>query len=621
MCAIGGYQLKNNASINGTSLLLSLQNSQNHRGPDGRGIYIEPDESVGLCHNRLSIVDLSNNGKQPMTTYDQNFIISFNGEIYNWKDLRNEMYTSGLKFRSNTDTEVVLNGYRKWGYDILQKIRGMYAFAIWDKRNKTLFCARDRIGKKPFIYGESKKGFFFSSEISALNAVKKLTEINMDKNASSLANMLLHNLRHIPEPLTVYKGLKKLRPGHAIVVKNGKVDIMWRHWKPNPKKINHPNQLREVVEEAVNIRSVADVPVGALLSGGLDSTTITCLMQKKIGNPINTYAFGKNKNDEDLLKAKFVANKLKTNHKEFYFDPSRQYKIFKKILKTYGEPIMLLPLIHTYELSEAIYADGIKVVLNGNGADELFYGYKGHLNTAFVTKLINIIYPTKKFLPKLNFNNSKLSVVFSPPGKRKSAYYKNHAVKLWPTVFKKNKINLLQNIVSEEMETWGELIPNKDFIDESNFLSLIIENTHSLTISSDLPGMMASVEMRSPFLDQEVISSAMGIHFSQKVKGPKDGSKLKNILRKAVNDLIPPEIMSAPKRGFGVSIQEKDLLLGEWKKYADNIFNDFPIDNEYFDKQKIRKIWSEKKIKPKGDWSLLSKLFAIGTWEIENKCL
>jgi len=276
---------------------------------------------------------------------------------------------------------------------------------------------------------------------------------------------------------------------------------------------------------------------------------------------------------------------------------------------------MLLPLIHAYELSEAIHDDGIKVVLNGNGADEIFYGYTGHIRTAWITRLLNALRWARPVLSRVS--DTRLSVLMEKPGHRKAAFYSQMARRqYWSKVLRDDIVDGLENIVSQEMEAWGSVLPCDDFIDESNFLSVFVENTHSLTIVSDLPPMMASVEMRSPFLDQEIISAAMGIHFSRKVKGPGDGSRLKYILRQAVKDLIPTEILNAPKRGFGMGIQEKDVLLGPWRPYADELFGEFP-EMGIFDGEKIRAMWINMREQQTGDWGLLAKLFAIGLWSRE----
>jgi len=427
--------------------------------------------------------------------------------------------------------------------------------------------------------------------------------------------MLLHNLRHIPDPYTVYKGVMRLRAGHAMIIKEGKIEKVWKYWSPKPNSLaSDPDYLRSLLEESVQLRMVADVPVGALLSGGVDSTAVVHLMKQNKKEPVRTYAFGADEYDEDIQRARLVSRKLGTQHKEFYFNPVSQFEIFKSMLAIHGEPIMLLPLIHAYQLSDAIHKDGIKVVLNGNGADELFYGYTGHLNTAKITKVINMFGWLRHITPKTD--HSLLSVFLAKPGQRKAEFYRRKSESLWPNIFRPELVASLENLVAEEMEMWGGIVPNSDFIDESNYLSLLVENTHSVTIASDLPGMMASVEMRAPFLDQEIINAAMGIHFTKKVKGPKDGSQLKNILRKAVMDLVPPEVMHAPKRGFGMGVQERDVLLGPWQRKADKILLDFPLP-ELFNSSAIRAMWLEAKNTKRGQWDLLAKLFAIGLWKRE----
>ena len=616
MCGIGGFQLRQPANFNSEALLNAVQKKLYSRGPDSSSHWVNKTNTTGLCHTRLSIVDLSALGNQPMRTIDNRYHITFNGEIYNWRCLRKQLESLGETFRSNSDTEVVLHGYRRWGVDILQKLRGMFAFALWDEIEQVLICARDRIGKKPFVYGENGEGFFFSSELPGLNTMSQFSGLNLSINHSGLASMMLHNLRHIPEPATVYSGCHKLRPGHAICVKYGKIIKHWRYWQPTPRPIQHPSELRAILEEAVSLRSIADVPVAALLSGGLDSTALVALMQNSSAEPLRTYAFGLDKNDEDLVRARFVSERIGTQHKEFYFDPQRQFNLFKRIIDTQGEPIMLLPLVHAYEMSEAIHDDGIKVVMNGNGADELFFGYKGHLKTAQITKLWNRFGWLTRLLPQIN--HSRFSVLSAQPGKRKSEYYRRKAEMHWPSYINQEMIPSLENIACQEMAYWGEILPNNDFIDESNYISLLIENSHSITIASDLPGMMASIEMRSPFLDQEIIAAAMGIHFSQKVKGPKDGSQLKQILRKTVSDLVPNEVLNASKRGFGFGIQEKDLLTGAWFQEANKMFNNFP-EMGLFDSRKVRQFWENSCRNKQYAWSDLAKLFAIGTWFRESK--
>ena len=312
---------------------------------------------------------------------------------------------------------------------MLSLLRGMFAFTIYDSQEDTMFCARDRLGEKPFVYAVTEQGFVFASEIPAISLMP-----NIDKNFdhASLASMLLHNMRHIPDPYTAFKGVRRLKAGHAIKVRRGRIGG-WRYWDPKPATVEvTPERLRWILEDTVRLQLQADVPVGALLSGGVDSSAIVALMQKHSEVPIRTYALGFNAEDEDLRRARVVATHLGTKHSEFFFDPNEQWRIFNKLLANYGEPIMLLPLLHTYALCNAIYGDGLKVILSGNGADELFYGYVGHLRTLRVSR-----WPDRTALlkPLLSpFLNSSMRWVTAPSGKRKSYYYEAISQSEWPCI-------------------------------------------------------------------------------------------------------------------------------------------------------------------------------------------
>ncbi|ABC29199.1 asparagine synthase (glutamine-hydrolyzing) [Hahella chejuensis KCTC 2396] len=599
---------------NGAALLQGMLAKQRHRGPDASSYWLNDSQTVGLCHSRLAIVDLSPQGNQPMHSYCGKLTVVFNGEIYNYKELRTKYEALGYTFNTRSDTEVLLVAYQARGKSFLEELRGMFSLALFDHQKSILICARDPIGKKPFIYAETKSGFYFSSEIPALDMVKDVDRC-IDHNA--LAAMLLHNLRHIPEPHTAFQGVKKLRPGHAIVVCEGRLESMWRHWSPAPGMVKGAGELREIIENAVAIRSQADVPVGALLSGGVDSSAIVAMMKKHTSHTIRTYAFGSGPGDEDLCRARKMAKYFGVRHKEFYFDANRQFQVFKSILATFGEPIMLLPLIHTYEMSEAIHEDGIKVVMSGNGADELFFGYTGHFHTAKISRLLNgvaLFLACARVAPD-SWRKGPLKFLLERPGLRKAAYYRYKAAEQWPLIIPPDIARTMLNYVSEEMSYWGPLLPNKDFIDESNYLALLIENSHSITIASDLPAMMASVEFRAPFLDREVISAAMGISYRDKVRKGGSGVGLKHILREAVKDLIPEEILFAPKRGFGMGIQEEDVLKGPWRQIGERIFAEADDCEGMFDAKNLNSVWSrylggDSHV----DTSTVARLFAIQLW-------
>jgi asparagine synthase (glutamine-hydrolysing) len=614
MCAIGGINLKPGQTLDLYSHLEAMVRIQQHRGPDASGLWLSADQTLGLCHNRLSILDLTESSNQPMRSADQRYTIVFNGEIYNYLELQQQLIAHGSQFRTHSDTEVLLEAYRHWGEGVLAKLRGMFAFALYDHAEGSLFCARDRVGKKPFVYAQSQQGFIFASEIPA---VRQVTGVDTTHDHDAIAAMLLHNLRHIPDPHTAYKGIKRLRPGHAMRIRQGIIEKTWRYWTPTPSiQTITPEQLRATLEESIALRMRADVPVGALLSGGVDSSAIVAMMQRHSTQPIHTYALGFDQDDEDLRRARQIAQQLGTRHKEYYFDPDEQWQIFNHLISIYGEPIMLLPLVHTYALCRAIQNDGIKIAMSGNGADELFYGYTGHIRTLKISRWLDrlaFMYPLLKPLA-----GGRFAVLSASPGRRKATLYKALANTAWGVLFSEDARQHLANRAAEEMEYWGDLCPSKQFIDESNFVGLMVENSHSVTIAGDLPAMAASIEVRSPFLDQEVISFALATPVKKKIPAPHNPAWLKAILRDAVSDLIPRELLIAPKRGFGMGIQEAVVLNGPWKCHAEEMFSSPKDVGGLIELSELNRVWSSYKKGGIRDASLIAKVLAIQTWAREE---
>lgn len=615
MCAIGGIYLRPGEELAVEWHLNAMLSIQRHRGPDAEGMWLAEGNHLGLCHNRLAILDLTAAGNQPMYSADGRYVIVFNGEIYNYSQLQKDLVTRGATFRTHTDTEVLIEAYRQWGEDMLQKLRGMFAFCIYDRQSRILFCARDRVGKKPFVYAEARSGFVFASEIPA---VRQVEGVDSTYGHDAIAAMLLHNLRHIPDPHTAYRGIKRLRAGHAMNVRDGRIERIWRYWTPTPtQETVSATSLREQIEEAVHIRMQADVPVGALLSGGVDSSAIVALMQRRSAEPVRTYALGFDSDDEDLQRARTMSKVLGTRHSEFYFNPEEQWDIFRKLLGIYGEPIMLLPLVHTYALSRAIRDDGIKVVLTGNGADELFYGYTGHVRTLRVSRWLDRLAPWRPLLAPMKY--TRLAWVVARPGTRKAAWYRSFSRTEWAHCLSADARAMLANVAAEEMAYWGELCPSPHFIDESNFVGLMVENPHSVTIAGDLPAMAASVETRAPFLDQEIVAFALATPAEKKIPDPANPGWLKAILREAVRDLMPDSLLCAPKRGFGMGIQEADVLRGPWREKVENIFESANDANGMIDLRNVRLAW-QGFISGTVPAHRIAKMLAIQMWlQMEQK--
>lgn len=614
MCGIGGVFCRPAMQLEVRSICEQMLVHQHHRGPDSSGVWLASSGHVGLCHNRLAILDLSPQGAQPMTSADGALVIAFNGEIYNWQVLRAQFIGQGRTFRTGTDTEVLLAAYEEWGVEMLSRLRGMFAFALYDARADVLFCARDRVGKKPFVYTETPSGFAFGSEIPA---VLSMPGCDRELNRDAIAGMLLHNVRHIVDPHTAYRGIKRLRSGHAMLVRGGRIEQSWQYWRPQSSVSEvTPRRLREKLEEAVQLRMVADVPVGAMLSGGVDSSAIVAMMTQHSREPIRTYALGFDADDEDLRRARLMASLLGCTHRELYFDADRQWDVFRKLIHVHGEPIMLLPLIHAYELCEAIRDDGVKVVLGGHGADELFYGYTGHVRTARLSAIMAAMGPfARAAASMIGMSRSPLlSMLAAPPGERKAMVYRHCEARDWAAVLNPDARTAMHNVVADELAYWGRASPSSWFIDESNFCALMVENTHSVTISSDLPPMLASVEMRAPFLDQEIIDFALATPVYKKVPWIAPLNRLKWILRQAVRDLVPHELLFAPKRGFGFGVPQDEVLRGPWRGHGDELFASPHDAGGLFDPNALRTAWQEFKRRGSGGSNVVPNMLAIQYW-------
>jgi len=489
-----------------------------HRGPDETNYFIEND--IFLAHNRLSIIDIKN-GHQPFIK--DNLVLVFNGEIYNYIELK-KLYLMDYEFSTNSDTEVILAMYQKYGVKCLEYFEGMFAFCIYDKNQDYFFCARDRIGEKPFFYS-LEGGFIFSSEIAPI------LEFVDDELDESLEGLYFSSFKHFPAPYTYYKNIKQLKPASYMIVKNNKVLTEQFYWKPkvgNYKKVALLELKRKILD-VVKKTARADVKIALLLSGGVDSSIIAyCL--KSLNIDFVAYAFGKDKNDEELKRARLVAKHLDIQLNEIYFE-SDDLEIHKKLIKHYKEPIYLLPLIFAYKLYEKISKDNIKVVLTGNGADELFFGYISHPKTALFSYLF-------KFKDNVEIKKSRI----------------------FKSMLKKDK-KILDKLFDEYKEI-TECFKDNFYIDFTNFFALFLEGALPMTIIGDLCGMEHSVEVRNPFFNHNLIEFAYNIHPNQKIGSyfDKDGKTLKKILKEAFYNDLPKEIFEAKKIGFGGAIREKEIF-------------------------------------------------------------
>ncbi|MBU1262175.1 asparagine synthase (glutamine-hydrolyzing), partial [bacterium] len=374
MCGICG-KLTLNGTTPSKDLLLRMCDTLRHRGPDDEGVYI--GKNIGLGHRRLSIIDLSS-GHQPLSNEDETIWIVFNGEIYNFGELRPNLTSRGHRFRTKTDTETIIHLYEEYGVDCVQHLRGMFAFAIWDERKKRLFLARDRIGKKPLCYCFTKNSFVFASELKAI-----LEDIDIDKEINLEAIHHYLTYQYVPSPLTIFTQIQKLPPAHIMVVENGKMELE-RYWRPEytPKtSLKEPEiieSILEILKEATRIRLISDVPLGAFLSGGIDSSAIVAMMSQLMDTPVKTFSIGfPEASFNELSFAKVIADRFKTEHHEEIVKPDA-LDILPKIVWHYNEPYSDSSCIPTYYLSQMTRQE-VTVALNGDGGDEIFAGYERYV--------------------------------------------------------------------------------------------------------------------------------------------------------------------------------------------------------------------------------------------------
>lgn len=544
MCGITGIWSDSNLGVQERYVSLILD-KQHHRGPDNKSkISIS---NITLGHNRLAILDLTSKANQPFISNCGRYFIVFNGEIYNYLELKKEL---DYDFKTSSDTEVLLASFIKYGYKCIEKFNGMFAFAIYDKKENILFCARDRIGEKPFVYSEYNNSFYFASELAALFSIGIFSD---EQDEIGIAYSYLRNFRHIPEPYTKYKSIRRLEPAHAIIVKDKKIIKKWCYWSPNIEYDNSitKHDIYNAVNDAVEIRERADVEIATLLSGGVDSSVITALMVK---HGLYPRAYILRADDEELDRAKKVAKMLNINLEVFSYDKDLQDKLYQKITKIYGEEVRLLPLTHAARLCQQISNKNIKVVMSGIGADEIFYGYDGANKQLLFSDMIKVV----EFLPKsllkifakIFSSNKEYKLLFE------LAQKENHQRKgflYYAEAKEKGMVNYNYNAL---IDFWAEKVSTNNYIDISNWLGLIVENAHSITISSDIPSMMYSIECRSPFLDYKVVELALKIDAHRKVS--KKGKMLNNklILKQAFEGIIPKDILYASKKGFGYGITE-----------------------------------------------------------------
>lgn len=601
MCGIAGKLYFNSQSqIHSEEIGLMLDQIK-HRGPDDHGI--ETFGNVGLGQRRLSIIDLSPAGHNPMSTMDEKIWITFNGEIFNHEVHREALIKKGYKFKSKTDTEVILYLYKEYGEECLQYLRGFFAFAIWDIPKQKLFIARDRIGKKPLKYYLSDKSISFASELKAI-----LADPSVPREVDDEALHHYLTLQYVQAPATGFRGIKKLPPAHYMVIQNGKVDIK-RYWKLDySKQLDLPEEewikrIRFKLSESTRIRLMSDVPLGAFLSGGVDSSAVVAMMAQHSSERVKTFSIGFNEKSHDETEyARMVAEKFNTEHTELIVDPKSSVDLFPKLAWHYEEPYADSSAIPTYYVSE-LTRKYVTVALNGDGGDENFAGYSRYdyhllgkryeripswIRQGVVANGTNIakrIFKTTFFDRANRFAQSMAEsperryynyICYFTTEQKKALYTKE----FWARM----KDNATQDLFEELAKESG----TNDYLDKVLYIDVNSYLPNDLMAKVDIASMAHSLEGRSPLLDHEFMEMTAQIPSSLKIK---NGEK-KYILKKAMEGILPNEILYRPKMGFGVPLVH--WFRGDLKDYMyDVIMNGEGIKRGYFEKASVQQLLDE----------------------------
>jgi asparagine synthase (glutamine-hydrolysing) len=576
--------------------------AQSHRGPDDWGGW--SDDRCALGHRRLSIIDLSEAGRQPMSNARGDVQITFNGEIYNFQQLRRELEGLGHRFRTSTDTEAIIYAYEQWGTGCLARLRGMFAFGIWDQRRRRLFLARDRVGKKPLFYAQFGDRFLFASELQGLLADK---EAPRKLNPAAIDAYLSYG--YVPAPHTAFKGVYKLPPAHYLTLElkqTGFEKRIERYWSLDyePKfRIGEDEAcevLREKMTEAVRLRMISDVPLGAFLSGGIDSSVVVGLMARLSGAKVKTFSIGfKEAAYDETAHARRIAERWETDHHEFIVEPDA-LSILPKLVRHYGEPYADSSAIPTFYVSQ-MTRRYVTVALNGDGGDESFAGYERYLanylaermrsipGAATAARALSLVIPDS-IDPKSRARRARrfLAVASQPMAERYPRWLKMFQDEAKPRLYSPEFSGLLNGHGHGSLKALfdGAIPPHP--IDAAMAVDVASYLPYDLLVKVDITSMANSLEARSPFLDHEVMEFAARLPVDIKFRS----GRLKSLLKRAFADLLPTENVNRRKMGFGVPVGQwfrgplRDLL-------RDALLSPRSLERGYFREPGVRRLVDE----------------------------
>ncbi len=632
MCGIAGFlDLKRQTGAEDLAAeARSMADALIHRGPDSGGEWTDAAAGVAFSFRRLAIIDLSAAGDQPMSSANGRYVIVFNGEIYNFRELRTELGAAGCQFRGDSDTEVMLEGFAHWGIEkTVKRLVGMFAFALWDRDEQRLWLGRDRLGIKPLYYGESDGLFLFGSELKALRA-KNGWRPKVDRDA--LAAYTTFN--YVPAPRSIYAGIQKLEPGTLLSYTFGGKVKLSRYWDmrsvatQDRRAIDDSEAIDEaeaLISDAVSRRMVSDVPLGALLSGGVDSATVVALMQKSSDRPVRTFTIGFHEQDfDEASHARAVAEHLGTDHTDIAMAPEHARNIIPRLADWYDEPFADSSALPTRLVSELAHRH-VTVALTGDGGDETFLGYNRYHAADALWQRVQRTSPLLKrlaagILGGVSARQWDRLAQLVPPSRRPSlAGDKAH--KLAAGLRETSADSIYRSLVSHWQEPividgqtpnpalWDDAGAVSDFAERMAFLDTTTYLPDDILTKVDRASMSVSLEARVPLLDHRLIEFAWSLPRHMRLR---DGTQ-KWLLRQVLYRHVPRDIVDRPKSGFAVPIA--DWLRVPLRDWAENLLDEQRLREEgWFDPIPVRRAWSEHLAGDGNHWEALWGICMAQAW-------
>lgn len=616
MCGIAGFITTNELEPGREALLDAMCRVITHRGPDDQGTHIRGRAALGM--RRLSIIDIET-GQQPIFTENGRLAIVYNGEVYNYRELKAELETKGHRFRTNSDTETILHAYEEYGSGCVSRLRGMFAFAIWDEREQRLFIARDRIGKKPLFYTLARDGsFVFGSELKSLLLHPGVTrEINLAAIDAYLA------FGYVPESLSIFREVHKLAPAHTLIFEDSRVTTE-RYWDIPAEPFEGRSEgelaeeLRERLREAVGVRLISEVPLGAFLSGGIDSSAVVGMMTEFSKEPVKTFSIGFNEDSFSELKyARIAAEHFGTDHHEFIVTPDL-VDLVDDIVWHFDEPFADSSALPTYMVAK-MAREHVTVVLSGDGGDELFGGYTRYLTGlsrswagSIPAVMRNALGRLSSALPHAASGKNYLHNISLDPIGRYIDLVSHFNLERRRELYTAGMRETLDGgfgRAEEEFRSLVESLSPSDLLSQMLRLDTQTYLPSDVMVKVDRMTMANSLEARAPLLDHELVEFAARIPNRMKVK---DG-ETKYIMKKALEGRVPHEILYREKQGFGVPI-EKWINSELRDRIRDTLLDRPSLERGYFDRKHIELLLNEHAVRRRDHSYSLWALFMLELW-------